>query len=45
MGYIDTTIAFYTSYDPSTLSDERWAQVWKQIEDIRQKEAERNGLR
>jgi len=39
MGYVDTCIAFYTSYDPSKLSDERWAEVFKQIEDIRLNEA------
>lgn len=40
IGYIDTSIAYYTSYDPSTLSDERWAEVWAQLEDIRKQERE-----
>jgi hypothetical protein len=42
IGYVDTIISYYTSYDPATLSDTRWAEVYKQIEDIRIKEAKAN---
>ena len=42
IGYVDTTIAYYTSYNPSELSDERWAEVYKQIVDLRIQEAKTN---
>lgn len=39
---MDTLIAYHTSYIPDNLTDARWAEVFRQIEDIRKKEAEQN---
>jgi hypothetical protein len=39
---MDTNIAYYTSYDPERLTDERWAEVWMQILEIREAEAKAN---
>ena len=39
MGYIDTMFAYYLpGVDTSSLSDERWAEMYKQLADIRQQE-------
>ena len=37
--YIDTLIGYYTSINPKKLSDEEWAQTFKQIMNIRKEEA------
>lgn len=38
MGYIDTMLEYYLHIDPSTLTDEEWAEKLAQLADIRKKE-------
>jgi len=45
IGYIDTMFAYYLpSVDTSSLDDLRWAEMFKQLMDIRKKEGD-NGKR
>ena len=39
VGYIDTMLEYYLHIDPSTLSDDDWAEKFKQLGDIRRREA------
>ena len=46
IGYIDTQLAYYLpGIDVASLSDERWAEMYVQLADIRKQESERNGKR
>ena len=42
VGYIDTMLEYYLHIDPSTLSDDQWAEKFLQVVDIRKREANRN---
>ena len=39
VGDIDTMLEYYLHIDPSTLSDDEWAEKFKQLGDIRRREA------
>lgn len=39
IGYVDTLLEYYLHIDPSGLSDEQWAEKFKQLSDIREREA------
>lgn len=38
VGYIDTMLEYYLHIDPGVLSDEEWAEKFKQLGDIRRRE-------
>lgn len=38
VGYVDTMLQYYLHIDPSTLSDELWAEKFQQVADIRRHE-------
>lgn len=40
ISYIDTMLEYYLHIDPSTLTDEQWAEKFYQFCDIRRREAE-----
>jgi len=43
MGYVETQFAYYLpNVDTSSLSDHRWAEMYKQLAEIRQREAKTN---
>lgn len=37
--YVDTLMQYHLNIEPSVLTDKQWAEKFKQLEDIRQKEA------
>jgi len=39
VGYINTLMGYHLHLDPDTLTDERWAEAFNQLVDIRKKEA------
>ena len=39
IGYLDTLMAYYLGINISSLSDERWAEVYAQLQHIRKQEA------
>jgi len=46
MGYVETQFAYHLpGVDTSLLSDERWAEMYKQLADIRIAEAKVNPLK
>ena len=38
VGYVDTMLEYYLHVDPSKLTDEEWAEKFKQLADIRKRE-------
>ena len=38
VGYVDTMLEYYLHIDPSELTDEEWAEKFKQLADIRKRE-------
>lgn len=38
VGYIDTLLRYYLGIDPDTLDDQRWAETFMQLADIRKRE-------
>ncbi len=39
---MNTLMRYYLHLDPDTLSDEEWAQTFKQLQDIRLRESKAN---
>ncbi|MBO7287357.1 MAG: hypothetical protein J6U85_03915 [Bacteroidales bacterium] len=38
LSYVDTMLEYYLHIDPSELTDEEWAEKFKQLADIRKRE-------
>ena len=38
VAYIDTMLRYYLHIDPDTLDDQRWAETFMQLADIRKRE-------
>lgn len=39
ISYIDSMLQYYMHVDPSTLTDEQWAEKFAQLTDIRERES------
>lgn len=39
IGYVNTMLEYYLHIDPARLSDEEWAEKFKQLGNIREQEA------